>query len=280
MPTPDQDAIEIIRTGLRRYGLEGLADQVWALKGTGVLGANPTPNDIGDALKDTDEFKMRFPANAERAARGLDELSVLDYIDMERGYQDVMAGSGLPPSFYDQPSDFRNFIAYNTSAAEVRDRVTKGFQLVKNANPEVVKQMKELYGVDEGALAAYFLDPEKGADILKKQASSATVAAESKRQAGIQLTSAQSEALVNEGVDADIARGGFSTLSNQQELLNTNLQGETAISQAEQISGTLGTNAAAKQRIETRKRQRQAAFEGGGGFNVAQTGVMGLGTAG
>jgi len=191
-----------------------------------------------------------------------------------------MAGSGLPPSFYDQPSDFRNFIAYNTSAAEVKDRVTKGFQLVKNANPEVVKQMKELYGVDEGALAAYFLDPEKGADILKKQASSATVAAESKRQAGIQLTSAQSEALVNEGVDADIARGGFSTLSNQQELLNTNLQGETAISQAEQISGTLGTNAAAKQRIETRKRQRQAAFEGGGGFNVAQTGVMGLGTAG
>jgi hypothetical protein len=276
----DADAIEIIRTGLKRYGLDSLADQVWALKGSGVLSDSPTPDEIGDALKDTKEFKERFPANAERASRNLPELSVTDYIDMEMGYRDVMVGSGLPPEFYDQPQDFRNFIAYNTSAAEVKDRVTQGFQMVKNANPEVVRQMKELYNVDDAGLAAYFLDPTKGADILKKQASSATVAAESKRQAGIQLTSAQSEALVNEGVNADIARGGFSTIASQQELLSTNLQGETAISQEEQISGTLGTNAAAKQRIETRKRQRQASFEGGGGFNVAQTGVMGLGTAG
>jgi hypothetical protein len=276
----DADAIEIIRTGLKRYGLDSLADQVWALKGSGVLSDRPTPDEIGDALKDTTEYKTRFPANAERASRNLPELSVTDYIDMESGYRDVMAGSGLPPEFYDQPQDFRNFIAYNTSAAEVKDRVTKGFQLVKNANPEVVRQMKELYNVDDAGLAAYFLDPTKGADILKKQATSATVSAEAKRQSGIQLTSAESEALVNEGVEAADAQAGFAKIASQQELLGTNLQGETAISQAEQISGTLGTSEAAKQRIESRKRQRQSQFEGGGGFNVAQTGVMGLGTAG
>lgn len=276
----DEDAIQIIRNGLTRYGLGALADQVWLLKGQGVLSERPTPDEIGDVLKDTPEFKQRFPANAERVKRGLPELNVTDYIDMERGYQDVMAGSGLPPEFYDQPQDFTNFISFNTSAAEVQDRVTKGFSLVKNANPEVVRQMKELYNVDDAGLAAYFLDPTKGKDIILKQATSATISAEAKRQSGMQLTAAESEGLVAEGVDAVDAQKGFGTIASQQELLGTDLQGETAITRAEQISGTLGTNEAAKQRIESRKRQRQSQFTGGGGFNVAQTGVMGLGEAG
>jgi hypothetical protein len=140
--------------------------------------------------------------------------------------------------------------------------------------------MKELYGVDDASLAAYFLDPAKGKDIILKQASSSTVAAEAKRQAGIQLSSAESEALVNEGVDAQAAQKGFGTIASTQELLGTNLQGETGITQAEQISGTLGTNEAAKQRIESRKRQRQSEFSGGGGFTTTQTGVSGLSTAG
>lgn len=276
----DEDAIAILKNGLSKYGLAPLADKVWLLKGQGVLSDKPTPDEIGNALKDTQEFKNRFPANAERVARGLPELNVTDYIDMERGYQDVMSGSGLPPEFYDQPEDFRNFIAYNTSAAEVKDRVTKGFSLVKNANPEVVRQMKELYNVDEAGLAAYFLDPAKGKDIILKQASSSTVAAEAKRQAGMQLTAGESEALVTEGIDAADAQKAFGTIGSTQELLSTDLQGETSITRAEQISGTLGTNEAAKQRIESRKRQRQSEFTGGGGFNAAQTGVMGLSTAG
>lgn len=275
----DEDAKQIIKAGLARYKLDNLSDMVWDLIGRGVLPKNPDPNEIGDALRDTKEYKDRFPANADRIARGFPELNVTDYIDMERGYQDVMTGSGLPPEFYDQPEDFRNFIGHNTSASEVKDRVTKGFSLVKNANPEVVKQMKELYGVDDAGLAAYFLDPDRGKDIILKQAQSATVAAESKRQAGIQLTPGESEALVAEGIDAAAAQKGFGTIANTQELLSTNLQGETSITQAEQISGTLGTNEAATQRIEARKRQRKAQFAGGGGFTAAQTGVSGLGTA-
>lgn len=276
----EEDAIQIIRNGLSRFKLGSLADTVWAMIGAGTISKNAGPDEIGDALKDTWEFKARFPANAERISRKLPELSVTEYIGLEKGYQDAMVGSGLPPEFYDQPEDFSNFIGHNTSVAEVQDRVRKGYELVKNANPEVVKQMKELYGVDDGSLAAYFLDPAKGTDILKKQAQSATVAAESKRQAGIQLSSAESEALVNEGVEGVDAQKGFGTIASTQELLGTNLQGETGITQAEQISGTLGTNEAAKQRIESRKRQRQSEFTGGGGFTTTQTGVSGLGTAG
>ena len=58
------------------------------------------------------------------------------------------------------------------------------------------------------------------------------------------------------------------------------LQGETALSQQEQIAGTFGTNQAAAQRIATRRRKRQATFEQGGGFAQTQQGMTGLNTVG
>jgi len=275
----DEDAKTIIKNKLNQYKLGDLADLVWGLIGKEVLTDRSDINEIGDALKDTDVFKKRFPANAIRVSRGLTELSVSDYIGMEKGYEDVMRGSGLPPGFYDSPDDFSSFISHNTSAKEVSDRVNQGYDLVKKSNPEVVNQMKELYGVSEGDLAAYFLDPEKGTDILKKRALTATISAESKRQANIQLSATDAEALAAEGVTAQEAQTGFAKIAGTQELLGTTLAGEQSITQAEQISGTLGTNEAARQRIESRKRQRQSSFTGGGGFATTQAGVSGLGTA-
>ena len=274
----DEDAKTIIKNKLDQYKLGDLAGLVWDLYGKEVLNERSGIDDYGDALKDTEQFKKRFPANAVRISKGLPELSITDYIGMEKGYEDVMRGSGLPPGFYDSPDDFSAFIGNNTSAKEVSDRVYKGYDLVKKANPEVVKQMKELYGVNEGDLAAYFLDPEKGTDILKTRALTATISAEGKRQANIQLSATEAEALAAEGITTEAAQTGFAKIGSTQELLGTTLQGEQAITQAEQIGGTLGTNEAAKQRIESRKRQRQAGFTGGGGFATTQTGVSGLGS--
>jgi hypothetical protein len=56
--------------------------------------------------------------------------------------------------------------------------------------------------------------------------------------------------------------------------------GETAITQEEQIAGAFGTNAAAAQRIATRRAKRKAAFQEGGGLAETQQGVTGLRTAG
>ena len=71
------------------------------------------------------------------------------------------------------------------------------------------------------------------------------------------------------------AQTAFGEVGRQQELYNP-LQGEQAITQQEAIGAATGTDQAAKQRVESRKRQRQAAFAGGGSFATSQTGMSGL----
>lgn len=274
----DQDAKQIIQAELDRYGLGSLTERVWGLYGDETLSGEPDIDVIGNILRDTEEFKNRFPANAARLKARLPELSVTQYIGLERGYEAAMRGSGLPAGFYDDPTDFANFISTNTSVAEVQTRVNEGFKAVANSNPQVIAQMKELYGVGDGELAAYFLDPQRATPILVRQARSAQISAEGKRQAGIQLSAAEAEALAAEDVTQAEAQIAFGEVGKQQELYNP-LQGEQGITQQEAIGAATGTDQAAKQRVETRKRQRQAAFAGGGSFSATQTGVAGLGQA-
>jgi hypothetical protein len=273
-----EDAKKIIQNTLNRYGLGSLTDRAWGLLSNETISADAGIDVIGDALRDTPEFQTRFSGNAARVKAGLPELSVTEYIGLERGYADAMRGSGLPPGFYDSTDDFTNFISTNTSVAEVQSRVNDGYRAVADSNPQVIAQMKELYGVGDGELAAYFLDPQKATPILVRQARAAQISAEGKRQAGIQLSAADAESLAREDVTQAEAQTAFGEVGRQQELYNP-LLGEEAISQREAIGAATGTDQAAKQRVETRKRQRQAAFAGGGSFSTSQTGVSGLGQA-
>lgn len=270
------DAKKIIEATLQRYGLQSLTDKVWTLYSDETLPANADIDMIGDALRDTKEFKDRFPANTQRAAKGLPELSVTEYIGLERGYENAMRGSGLPQGFYDSSEDYTNFISQNVSVAEVQTRVNEGYRAVSEANPQVIAQMKELYGVDEGGLAAYFLDPSRATPVLQKQARSAGIAAEAARQAGIQLGSQQAEQLAAEGIAPAEAQARFQQIGQEQQLFAPQMIGEQQISQEEQIAGTFGTDQAARQRIETRRRRRRAEFEAGGSLAAGSTGVTGL----
>lgn len=274
----ETDARQILQSTLDRYGLGSLRDQVWQLYTDQTITANTPIDAIGDALVNTPEFQARFPANAIRRAKGLPEYSVSEYIGMERGYKNAMQGSGLPSGFYDDSTDFSNLIAGDVSVAEVQDRINQGFRAVSEANPEVIKQMKDLYGVGEGDLAAYFLDPEKATPLLTRQARAAQIAAEAQRQAQTTIGASQAELLAREGVTAQQAQTGFKQIAIEQQLYQ-GLPGETgALTLEEQMGAVFGTNEAARQRIETRRRQRQAQFEAGGGFAESQTGVVGLTT--
>lgn len=275
----EQDAKTIIKSMLDRYQLGDLTDQVWGLISDETLPANADIDMIGDALRDTPTFKSRFPANAARMKAGLPELTVSEYIGLERGYTNVMRGSGLPTGFYDDPTDFEKFIAGDTSVAEVQSRVNDGYKAVSESNPEVIKQMKDLYGVDEAGLAAYFLDPARATPLLAKQARAAQIAAEAARQAGIVLTAQEAEQLSAEGVTQQQAQTGFAMVKEQEGLAQAGPGEETGLTQAERVGAVFGTDAAARQRVETRTRRRKAAFEQGGGFATTQQGITGLGEA-
>ena len=272
----EEDARQILQATLDRYGLGDLTSDVWGLYSRGTIDANTDIDTIGSALANTELYKRRFPANAQRRAQGLPELSVSEYIGMERGYKAAMAGSGLPSGFYDNPEDFSNFIARDVSPAELQDRVNQGFRAVNDANPEVVRQMKELYGVDEGGIAAYFLDPERATPVLTRQARAAQIAAQSVRTGVGQISTAQAEELARMDVTEREAQAGFAQIAAQEQLTQPLMGEEGIITREEQIAAQFGANQAAQQRIATRARRRAAEFETGGTIVGGTQGVSGL----
>jgi hypothetical protein len=142
-----------------------------------------------------------------------------------------------------------------------------------------------LYGVSEGDLAAYFIDPQAAKPTFdryeaERQARSALIASQAATQANIQLDRQQAEELARAGVQGADAQQNFAALGSTQELFNPMVSGETAITQQEQIAGIFNTNAEARKKIAERKRQRQSAFETGGSIATTQVGVVGLGTVG
>jgi len=286
----NDSALGIIIDTLKYYGLitdtdTRLIDPVNKLWTGKQLSPGDDVNTIGILLRDNPVFQERFPANKILQAQGKPQYSVREYLQLESSYKSRLQEAGMPAGFYDQPDDFQNFIANDVSPDEVGARAQLGYQAVRQSNPQVVAEFKRLYGVNEGELAAYFIDPTRMRPTFdryeaERQARSAQIAAQATQQAGFTLGQQQAEELARAGVTQEQAQAGFTALGDTRELFQTSLAGEQQITQQEQIAGTFNTNAEARQKIAARRRGRQAAFESGGGFATGQTGVAGLSTVG
>ena len=277
-------AFDIIRQTLSFYGLQDLVSVVESRFGDTIRG-DDTIDSIGIKLADTDEFKKRFPANEILKEQGKQRYSVSQYLQLESTYRSVLQSRSMPAGFYDQPADFQNFIAQDVSPDELGARIDLGYQAVRNAPRNVVDEFERLYGIKEGDLAAYFIDPERAKPTFdrfeaERQARSAQISAQAQQQAQITLERQQAETLARAGITQETAQQGFTAISEQQGLFAPQMAGEEAVSQAEQIGAAFGTNAAARQAIERRRRSRRAAFEAGGGVAETQQGIVGLRTVG
>jgi hypothetical protein len=269
-----ESAMDVIARRLETYGLGSLADFVWNL----ITQENITSEyALIERIRETDQYKQRFPAMKMRRDRNLNAISEQEYIDLENSYRETMQLAGMPRGLFDGPEDFTSLITGDVSPKELQQRVQAGYQAVAQSNPQVINEMKRLYGVDDSMLAAYFLDPERATPMLLRQAQSAQIAAEATLQAEMGITAGTAEQLAVAGVTQEQARAGFQAIQAGQELF-VSLPGttEAAIAQEEQIAGIFGTSSAAQQRIRQRTRERQAIFEAGGRFAGQGTTVTGL----
>ena len=269
-----ESARAIIGDLLASYGLSSLTDYIY---GEITKGDITNTSALVQMIRKRPEYAARFPGVAKRAAAGFNAISEQEYIDLEQSYRRTLRAAGLPAGFYDNQDDFANLIGGDVSPAEVGQRIQQGYQAVAQANPQVINEMRRLYGVDDSALAAYFLDPERATPILLRQAQAAQIAGQATLQAGREISAAQAEELAVAGVSEEQARQGFQTIGQAGELFVA-LPGTTeqAITEQEQIAGVFGTQAAAQQRLRQRQRERQAIFEAGGRFAGQGTTVTGL----
>jgi hypothetical protein len=271
VPTDNgETATSILTNTLKFYGLNdpALVNEIRAALANRTITGSSTIDEIGIQLRESPAFKQRFIANERRRELGKPVYSVSQLLTLESQYRRNLRDSGMPAGFYDDPVSLQNFLINDISPDEILARVTQGYQAVRNADPTVVNELKTLYNLDDGSIAAFFVDPNKAQDNILRAARAAEVAAQARKQAGIGLTATTAEELVRQGVTESEAQAGFTTY-RQQESLYRPLMGEEAITQEEAIAGTLGTSAQAAQRIATTKRRRKGTFEAGGKTSLA-----------
>lgn len=269
------DALNTIKAVLAKYGLEELGDVLYKNYTSGLVNLS-NPDAIMYSIKNENAYKKRFAANEERLRKGLPELDPASYVELEKYYRDTMRQNGLPSNFYDQREDFKNLIAGDVSPAELQSRINDGFNAVAQADPAVRQNFARMYGVGDSELAAYFLDPEKAAPLLKERARAAQIAGRAEEQAGIRLMAGQAEELARRGVTSEEAQTKFAEISKLGELRQT-FAGEQDISVGEQIGAKFGYDPEAEKKLEQRRRQRVGEFVGGGSFATTQGQTSGVG---
>lgn len=260
----------MLRATLARYGLESLAD--WVSQRI-IDGA--TPDEIELELYDRPEFKARFPAIFERERNNLPPVSVDEYLAYEQYVSTVSRALGVQVT----PDEVHRLLALNISTAEVQERIGMASAAVYFEPQEIRDQLFRLYGVTQGDLARYFMDPKTELPKLQRRFAAAQVAGAAANVGfARQLTQAQAEMLVDHGMDAQSARQGFALLTQSRELFQQADRTEQDIGVDRQLRLLTGDVQAAEE-AERRAERRRAVFEAGGGFASGRTGVGGLGSA-
>lgn len=205
---PDRDAFVALTTLFKSYGLDTLAPKIFDYIKQGY-----SADTISILLQETPEYRQRFAGNEARKKLGLAVLNPAEYLATEAAYRQVLSSAGMPKGFYDSPSDFASWIGTDVSPTEVKDRVDMAVSYTSQANPAAKQALKEMYGIDEAGVAAYFLDQAKAEPILKKQAAAAAVGTAA-LQHGFQLDRNLFEDFATEGVSASDAQQGFAVLAD------------------------------------------------------------------
>lgn len=264
MADPVDSAYDAMLKMLSDWGLGSLAGAVLKFIQDGY-----SQDQVSVLVQDTPEYKTRFAGNEKRKAAGMAVLSPRDYLSVEAAYKQILGSNGMPVGFYDQPSDFADWIGNDVAPQEVSTRVSLAVDAADKMDANTQATFRDWYGVGKNDLAAFFLDQNRALPHIQKLAKSAALGGAYSRDG---LTTSQSRAeelagwvgtqdpanLVAQVADATRAGDRLSNIYGGQDYRQA--QAEAEIFQADASSRRIRENLTA---------QETAAFSGKSG--VGQT---------
>jgi hypothetical protein len=264
-----KSAYDILLEEFNRYGLGSLVEPL-----KGLVMDNVSPSEFSLRLQQTDAYKQRFSANADRIAKGLTALRPAEYLAMEDQYQNIMRNYGLPASYYSKDSlgtqsGFNQLLANDVSSAELEDRVMTAQNRVVNANPEVTKALKAFYpDITNGDILAYALDPTKALDMIKRKVTAAEIGGAALAQ-GLTTAAQSAEDLARYGITGAQAQVGYEQVAGMlprgSQLADIYKQDPYTQATAEaDVFGTAGS-AVAKEKRRKISALETASFSGSSG---------------
>ena len=260
-----RNVFDLMRDTLAQWGLGTLAQDLRHLIVTGQT----DPNELALALSQTDAYKQRFAANADRVKAGLRELRPAEYIALEEQYRNVMRQYGLPNGFYDDNTKLDKFIAGDVSPAEMQSRVQAVADLVYNAPPEAQQAWDQFYGHGKGGAIAAILDPKTAAPIVEQQVAASQIAGSALSQ-GLTANKATAERLASEGVTLQQARAAYSAIAQRLQT-DTQVGGRFGMNlgQSDEEKATFEGDATALRKQDLLYSEEAGLFSGHGGATAA-----------
>ena len=248
-----KSAYDLLYSEFDALGIGGLVPALRDLITEGV-----SPAEFTLRLRQTDAYKKRFAANAQRVAKGLRALSEAEYVAKEDFYQDVMRRYGLPESYYSRgemgrQEGFEKLIANDVSDTELEDRISTAQRRVLNANPEVTQALKQFYpDISNSEILAYTLDPKNAIEQIKRKITTAEIGGAAVRS-GLTTNVADAEYLQRYGVTKETAEQGYGTIAGglQRGSQLASIYGESPYTQAtaeQEVFNVPGAQEARKQR--------------------------------
>lgn len=278
----NRDALAMLKGVLADYGfspseINSLAGWAW-----GMITSGASQSEVLLSLRERAEFKAMFPEIEARQKAGLAPISPGEIVEYRRRARQMFQQYGLPPGFYDDRKDFQAFLTKDISLSELQERVEQGYVAATQAPLEVRQELRRFFGIDEGGLAAFFLDPERAQTVLMRQFQSAKIGGASKRTGFGELALSEADELADLGVTDHEAEQGFGVLSDSRELFSELVgqeRTEEGVSRGEQLGAAFKGDAAARRKIAQQARRRSAVFDAGGGYASSREGFGGLGRA-
>lgn len=262
-----RQVISTLEALFNEYGLSSLLPKIREYAAQGL-----TADGVALMLRETPEYKERFPAMAALSAKRR-AITEAEYISYERNAATLERQYGLPQGMLS--GSVTNLLTNEVSLTELNDRVVLASSAAIQAPEDFKSQMREYYGIDSGGLAGYFLDPAIATPLLEKQVASAQIGTEARRQ-GIGVDVYSAENLQSLGLSQEQARVGFGQVARQGAFSEG--RGDV-VSQQQLIAGNLAGDTQAQKDIERAAGGRLGRFQGGGEFLSTTQGAVGLGTA-
>lgn len=258
-----RDAAAALIEMFKDYGLGDLAPKILDFVREGY-----SSDTISIMLQETPEYKTRFKGNEKRRAAGLPVLTPAEYLAVESSYKQIMESAGLPPTFYDKPEDFTNWIAKDVSPTEIQSRVKSAQALVDSADPTVREQFEKYY--TKGDMVAYALDRTRTAEILERRVRAAQFGGAA-GQAGLTVTSGLAEQVAE--ASGEVSRPGIQEAARRESEFGRlgEIYGEEYDDESAVRDVFLG-DAAASGTSRRLASQERAAFGGQSGINQTTLG--------
>lgn len=270
------ESVIFAATGIR--GLGPWAGNLWnqGATATEILQALRYGTDTSDAGKSAyAAYLAAFPMMDTFLREGIfaGESPELDYINYRNTVKDAAQRFGINDNLVTNEK-IAGYISNRNSASEIVDRMNLAATAVATTPAETMTILREYYGVNNGDLVSFYLDPDETEAMLTKRYTAARLGTEAARQRfGVSRTEA--EALAERGVTVNQAEQGFAQAAAQTAFMQG--FGETAT--REDILGAAFGGQAEAEKVTRIAGSRIGRFQEGGGFAAGQQGVSGLGTS-